>query len=67
MVHHGILQADGTHADDPTIRYPKWKNYSMPQIENPNSDLYDAYKLVKSFLTECKKHYGLVKEPTKKN
>ena len=48
--HHGILQEDGTHADDPN--YPgyqfeelykrKWGTY-------PKGDMYDAYKLVKSF------------------
>jgi hypothetical protein len=48
--HHGILQADGSHADDP--------NYPGFQFENlykarwgvaPSGDMYDAYKLVKSF------------------
>lgn len=48
--HHGILQADGSHADDPN--YPgyqleelykeKWGSY-------PVGEFYDAYKLVKSF------------------
>jgi len=48
--HHGILQEDGTHADDPN--YPgyqfeelykrKWGTY-------PKGYMYDAYKLVKSF------------------
>lgn len=48
--HHGILQADGSHADDP--------NYPGYQIETlfkkrygvaPSGEFYDAYKLVKSF------------------
>lgn len=48
--HHGILQADGSHADDPN--YPgfqfeelykeKWGAY-------PSGEFYNAYKLVKSF------------------
>jgi len=48
--HHGILQPDGSHADDP--------NYPGIQMEDlfyganrtkPESELYQAYKLVKSF------------------
>ena len=48
--HHGILQADGSHADDP--------NYPGMQFEMlfeqrwgvaPSGEFYDAYKLVKSF------------------
>ena len=48
--HHGILQTDGTHADDP--------NYPGMQFEilfeqrwgvAPSGEFYDAYKLVKSF------------------
>ena len=48
--HHGILQPDGSHADDP--------NYPGIQMEvqfvemhgaMPKGDLADAYKLVKSF------------------
>ena len=48
--HHGILQADGSHADDP--------NYPGYQLEilfkerwgiEPSGEFYDAYKLVKSF------------------
>ena len=48
--HHGILQADGTHADDPN--YPgiqMEKLFYAANIVEPNGDLYDAYKLVKSF------------------
>ena len=48
--HHGILQADGTHADDPN--YPGIQMEKLFYAANrtkPNSDLYDAYKLVKSF------------------
>lgn len=48
--HHGILQADGSHADD--------SNYPGMQLEilyeerwgvEPEGEFYDAYKLVKSF------------------
>lgn len=48
--HHGILQPDGSHADDP--------NYPGMQFEilfkekwgvEPTGEMYDAYKLVKSF------------------
>jgi hypothetical protein len=48
--HHGILQADGSHADDPN--YPGYqfeilfeKKYGV----KPSGDFYNAYKLVKSF------------------
>lgn len=48
--HHGILQPDGSHADDPNypnyqfeILFEKW--YGV----KPEGDFYDAYKLVKSF------------------
>lgn len=48
--HHGLLQLDGSHADDP--------NYSGKQLETlykerwgekPSGEFYNAYKLVKSF------------------
>lgn len=48
--HHGILQNDGSHADD--------LNYPQKQMEiifktwygvEPSGEFYDAYKLVKSF------------------
>ena len=48
--HHGILQPDGSHADDPN--YP---GIQMEELfvklhgEQPDSVLYDAYKLAKSF------------------
>ena len=48
--HHGILQADGTHADDPN--YPGIQMEKLFYAANrtaPEGDLYDAYKLVKSF------------------
>jgi hypothetical protein len=48
--HHGILQADGTHADDPN--YPGYQMEDLFYAANrtaPEGDLYDAYKLVKSF------------------
>ena len=48
--HHGILQADGTHADDPNYPGIQMEKlfYAANRVE-PNGDLYDAYKLVKSF------------------
>jgi len=48
--HHGILQADGTHADDPN--YPGFqfeKLYEQRWGVAPSGEFYDAYKLVKSF------------------
>ena len=48
--HHGILQADGSHADDPN--YPGYQFeelYKARWGEYPSGDFYDAYKLVKSF------------------
>lgn len=48
--HHGILQADGSHADDPN--YPGFqfeKMYKQRWGVAPSGDMYDAYKLVKSF------------------
>ena len=48
--HHGILQADGSHADD--LNYPGYqfeilfeKKYGVA----PSGEFYNAYKLVKSF------------------
>jgi len=48
--HHGILQADGTHADDPN--YPGFqfeKLYEQRWGVAPSGEFYDAYRLVKSF------------------
>ena len=48
--HHGILQADGSHADDPN--YPGYQcEYLFEKRwgEAPSGEFYDAYKLVKSF------------------
>lgn len=48
--HHGILQADGSHADDPN--YPGYQFedlYKARWGEYPSGDFYNAYKLVKSF------------------
>jgi hypothetical protein len=48
--HHGILQADGSHADDPN--YPGYQFellFEKRWGEKPNNPLYSAYKLVKSF------------------
>lgn len=48
--HHGILQADGSHADDPN--YPGYQFEILFEKRwgvTPSGELYDAYKLVKSF------------------
>jgi hypothetical protein len=48
--HHGILQADGSHADDPN--YPGYQFeelYYKRWGQKPSGDFYNAYKLVKSF------------------
>jgi|TARA_B100001094_G_scaffold295924_1_gene317678 hypothetical protein len=48
--HHGILQADGSHADDPN--YPGFQFEELYKAKwgvYPSGDFYDAYKLVKSF------------------
>ena len=48
--HHGILQADGSHADDPN--YPGYQFEELYKARwgvAPSGDMYDAYKLVKSF------------------
>lgn len=48
--HHGILQADGSHADDPN--YPGFQFEELYKARwgvAPSGDMYDAYKLVKSF------------------
>ena len=47
---HGILQADGSHADDPN--YPGYQFeilFEKRWGEKPDNALYSAYKLVKSF------------------
>jgi hypothetical protein len=48
--HHGILQADGSHADDPN--YPGFQFEDLYKARwgvAPSGDMYGAYKLVKSF------------------
>ena len=48
--HHGILQADGSHADDPN--YPGFQFETLFEKRwgvTPSGDMYKAYKLVKSF------------------
>jgi hypothetical protein len=48
--HHGILQADGTHSDDPN--YPGYQfEILFKELYGiyPNGEFYNAYKLVKSF------------------
>ena len=48
--HHGILQADGSHADDPN--YPGYQ-FELLYVKKwgtlPSNEMYSAYKLVKSF------------------
>jgi len=48
--HHGILQSDGSHADDPNYPGILMEDlfYGANRVK-PHSDLYKAYKLVKSF------------------
>jgi len=48
--HHGILQADGSHADDPN--YPGYQFEILFEKRwgvAPSGEMYDAYVLVKSF------------------
>lgn len=48
--HHGILQSDGSHADDPN--YPGFQFEILFEKRwgvAPSGEMYDAYKLVKSF------------------
>jgi hypothetical protein len=48
--HHGILQADGSHADD--INHPGFQMeilYEEMWGVKPEGEFYNAYKLVKSF------------------
>jgi hypothetical protein len=48
--HHGILQPDGTHADD--LNYPGYQFEILFEQRwgvAPSGEFYDAYKLVKSF------------------
>jgi len=48
--HHGILQADGSHADDPN--YPGFQMEILFENEYgvaPSGEFYEAYKLVKSW------------------
>ena len=48
--HHGILQPDGSHADDPN--YPGYQFEILFEQRwgvAPSGEFYDAYKLVKSF------------------
>lgn len=48
--HHGILQSDGSHADDPNYPGRQFENlYEVWWREKPTGDFYNAYKLVKSF------------------
>ena len=48
--HHGLLQPDGSHADDPN--YPGYQFeilFEKRWGKQPSGEFYDAYKLVKSF------------------
>jgi hypothetical protein len=56
--HHGILQADGSHADDPN--YPGLQMeilYEQKWGEAPSGPMYDAYVLVKSFRDALQKAF----------
>ncbi len=56
--HHGILQADGSHADDPN--YPGLQLetlYEQKWGEAPSGPMYDAYVLVKSFRDAMQKAF----------
>ena len=56
--HHGILQADGTHADDPN--YPGLQMeilYEQKWGEAPSGPMYDAYVLGKSFRDAMQKAF----------
>lgn len=61
--HHGILQSDGSHSDDP--------NYPGYQFEilfknlygvEPSGDFYDSYRLVKSFRDGLQKALWMSKD-----
>jgi len=48
--HHGLLQPDGSHTDDPN--YPGYQFETLFEKRwgvRPSGEFYDAYKLVKSF------------------
>ena len=48
--HHGILDMDGEHYDDPNHRGYQFEDlYERKWGKRPSGDFYDAYKLVKSF------------------
>jgi hypothetical protein len=48
--HHGILQSDGSHNDDPNFPGFQLETlYEKRWGEAPSGDFYNAYKLVKSF------------------
>ena len=56
--HHGILQADGTHADD--VNYPGLQMeilYEQKWGEAPSGPMYDAYVLGKSFRDAMQKAF----------
>ena len=56
--HHGILQGDGTHADD--VNYPGLQMeilYEAKWGEAPSGPMYDAYVLVKSFRDAMQKAF----------
>lgn len=56
--HHGILQADGSHADD--VNYPGKQMeilYKEKWGEAPSGPMYDAYVLVKSFRDALQKAF----------
>ena len=61
--HHGILQPDGTHADDPN--YPGYQFETLFEQQygvKPEGEFYDAYKLVKSFRDGLQKALWMSKD-----
>jgi hypothetical protein len=61
--HHGLLQPDGSHADDPN--HPGYQFEILFEQKwgvKPSGEFYDAYKLVKSFRDGLQKALWVDKE-----
>lgn len=61
--HHGILQSDGSHMDDPN--YPGYQFEILFEKKwgvKPSGEFYDAYKLVKSFRDGMQKALWISKD-----
>ena len=66
--HHGILQSDGSHNDDPN--YPGFQFESLFKKRwgtQPQGEMYNAYKLVKSFRDGLQKALWVNKNNPNKN